>query len=228
MLLLVGLFTLSTINSIKPVMTASDAAVVLFIFSIATVSADKQGVNTAAVQHTVLAVHSGSQRVDAVLMALAGVTLSLGAPVKTQVERLSVAMDQLESLSNEVRERSSVMQSQGDGYFLRWEQELAQLHDEASRARGVKRKQLVQAQFLKLRAGYLRVNSGLNQFHTDLRALRSLLEHDLTASAVIEIKSLREKVTASAPSLHESLAKLEAEFKSLGKELTFVGQPRSQ
>jgi hypothetical protein len=228
MLLLVGLFSLSPINSLKPVMTASDAAVVLFIFSVATVSADKQGVNSAAVQHTVLAVHSGNQRVDAVLMALAGVTLSLGTPVKTQVERLAVAMDQLESLAHEVRERSSVMQSQGDGYFFRWEQELAQLHDEASRAQGVKRKQVVQAQFLKLRAGYMRVNSGLTLFLADLRALRALLEHDLTPSAVVEIKSLREKVTASAPSLHESLAKLEADFKALGKELTFVGQPRNQ
>ncbi|MCS6274043.1 MAG: DUF2959 family protein [Opitutus sp.] len=209
-------------------MTASDAAVVLFIFSVATVSADKQGVNSAAVQHTVLAVHSGNQRVDAVLVALAGVSLSLGTPVKTQIERLAAAMDQIESLAAEVRERSSVMQSQGDGYFFRWEQELAQLHDESSRARGFKRKQVVQAQFLKLRAGYMRVNSGLTQFLADLRVVRALLDHDLTPSAVLEIKSVSEKVTVSAPSLHESLAKLDEDFKSLGKELTFVGQPRSQ
>ena len=206
-------------------MTASDAAVVLFIFSVATVSADKLDVNSTTVQHTVLAVHSGNQRVDALLVALAGVNLSLGTPVKTQVERLAVAMGDLESLANEVQERSSVMQSQGDGYFCRWEQELAHLHDEASRTRGLKRKQVVQAQFLKLRAGYIRVNSGLTLFLADLRVVRSLLDHDLTPLAVVEIKNLREKVTASAPSLHESLSKLEADFKSLGKELTFVSQP---
>jgi hypothetical protein len=209
-------------------MTASDAAVVLFIFSVATVSADKLEVNTAAVQNTVLSVYVGNQRVDAVLTALDGVALNLGAPVRTQVERLAAAAEGLEALAHEVRERASVLQSQGDGYFFRWEQELAQLHDEASRARGFKRKQMVQAQFLKLRAGYLRVNSGLTQFLADLRALRALLEHDITRTTVLEIRSLREKLTASAPPLHESLAKLQDDFKALGKELMFVGQPRSQ
>jgi hypothetical protein len=209
-------------------MTASDAAVVLFIFSVVTVSADKLEVNTAAVQNTVLSVYVGNQRLDAVLTALDGVALNLGAPVRTQVERLAAATEGLEALAHEVRERASVLQSQGDGYFCRWEQELAQLHDEASRARGFKRKQMVQAQFLKLRAGYLRVNSGLTQFLSDLRALRALLEHDITRTTVLEIRSLREKVTASAPPLHESLAKLQDDFKALGKELMFVGQPRSQ
>ena len=98
-------------------MTASDAAVIFFIFSVATVSADKLDVNSTTVQHTVLAVHSGNQRVDALLVALAGVNLSLGTPVKTQVERLAVAMGDLESLANEVQERASVMQSQ-QKFFL--------------------------------------------------------------------------------------------------------------
>ena len=209
-------------------MTSSDAAVVLFIFSLATVSADKQGVRSVIVQHTVLVVQSGNQRVDAVMMALDGITLSLGTPVKTQVERLTAAMGQLELLANEVSERSSVLQSRGDGYFFRWEQELTQLQDETSRARGVKRKQLVQAQFLKLRAGYMRVNSCLTQFMSDLRALRALLEQDQTPLVLVELRSWREKVAVSAPPLHEALAKLEADFKSLGNELTFVDQSRSQ
>ena len=102
-------------------MTASDAAVVLFIFSFAAVSADKLDVNSATLQHTAWAVHAATQRVDAVLVALAGVSISVGTPAKTQVERFNLAMGELENLAKEVRERSAMLQSQGDEVApVRW------------------------------------------------------------------------------------------------------------
>ena len=220
----VDLLTISPLNLIRPVMTASDAAVVLFVFSLATVNADKQEVSSANLQYTVLAVHSGRQRVDAVLVALAGLKLSPGTPTKKQVDRFVMAMVELETLANEVRDHAVVMQSQGDEYFRRWDQELAKLQDKSLVSLSLSRKQAVQVQFSKLRARYVQVNADFAQFLPDLRVISDLLAHDLTPTKIMDFKCLHYKTTVIAPRLNESLVTLAADFKSLGHALTFVSQ----
>ena len=203
-------------------MTASDAAVVLFIFTIATVSADKPMAASASLQHAAWAVHAGPQRVDAVLVALAGVALRVGEPLSEQVERLNQAKGDLERLAKEIGECWSLLQAQGESCFHRWETELAQLQTEPLGAFTAQRRQTVQGQFSHLRTGYGRTVRSFPPFLGPLHRIGVLLASDLTREGLAEFQSLRAQVVAGAPPLRAALAELETGFGALGFEFVLI------
>ena len=207
-------------------MTASDAAVVLFIFTIATVSADKPMAASASLQHAAWSVHAGPQRVDAVLVALAGVALRLGEPLSSQVERLNQAKADLEGLAKEIGECWSLFQAQGESGFHRWETELAQLQNQPLGAFTARRRQSVQGQFSQLRAGYGRAVRAFPPVLGPLQRIGVVLAGDLTREGLGELQSLSAQVVAGAPTLREALAELEAGFGALGPELVLIAPVR--
>jgi type I site-specific restriction endonuclease len=203
-------------------MTASDAAVVLFIFTLATVSADKPDANVATLQHAAWAVHAGPQRVDAVLVAVAGLVLRVGEPIAAQVERLNKARGELETLAKEIHDCWSLLRAQEETGFHRWDLELAQLQGEKVATRTTERQQAVQAQFRQLCASYELADLRFPQVRDPLRHIADLLTHDLTQDGLTELARLSSEVADSAPPLREALEDLENGFQELGNGLSPV------
>ncbi len=206
---------------LKSALSASLAAAVLLMAGCASPTGyDKAADTSSTLEKAAQNIHKGNGQIDAVLFALSSLVNTPAADLKPQFEKFSSAVGKLESLSDDVNTQAASMQTQGDNYFRSWDLDLAKIQNEDIRTRSTDRKNIVAANFNRVRMSYVRTQAAFIPFMSDLKDIRTALSTDLTAGGIASIKPVAKKADNNVTPLRESLTALEGEFTKLGISLS--------
>jgi hypothetical protein len=168
-----------------------------------------------------------AQSIDNALVPLGTVVSTLSdlvtnpAPdITLQFKKFSAAVDDLDSLANEVTVREAAMREQGAAYFQKWDEELAKIQNDDIQSRSLERKNAVAARFEQVKLSYTQAKTNFVPFMSDVKDIRRALSTDLTAGGIDSVKSLAAKANDKVPALRQSLVSLSTEFKNLGVSLS--------
>jgi hypothetical protein len=140
--------------------------------------------------------------------------------MKPQFIRFNSAVNDLESLSKDVADKSATMQKKGSAYFQKWDEELARIQTEDIRSRSAARKTEVMQGFERVQANYQNSSVTLAPFLARLGDIRTALSTDLTPAGLDSIRGSVGSAKTEGESVKQSLRSLAADFKNLGVSLS--------
>ncbi len=181
---------------------------------------EKAGTTSTSLQAAAQGVDHALIPLESVVVTLADLVNNPGPDMTPQFQKFSLAVDQLSASANEVGSRTTAMQSQGEAYFQKWDQELAKIQNDDIQTRSLDRKNAVAARFQQVRVSYGKTDAAFAPFMSDLKDIRTALATDLTAGGLASVKGLAGKANAKAATLRESLIHLSADFRKLGVALS--------
>ncbi len=201
-------------------LASSLAAAALFMGGCASTGYDKAHSTSTSLEKAAGEVHKGNGQIDAVLFSLSSLINNPEADLKPQFNKFDSAVSKLESLAEDVSERTGTMRTQGAAYFRTWDEELAKIQNEDIRTRSADRKAAVAVQFEKVRLSYIQTKADFAPFMSDLKDIRTALATDLTRGGLASVKDSATKANTNSAPLRTSLSRLESDFKALGVALS--------
>jgi hypothetical protein len=179
--------------------------------------ADKTGKGIANFQAEIL---NGKKAVDSTLKALDQVAQSANTDPRKPYEQYVKEVKNLDSVAEKARKRGQDMKEQGQAYFTKWQQELAQVKDPDVRKLAEERKAKLQESFDKIREYTEPLKQQFEPWMSSLKDLQSYLANDLTAQGVAAAKKLFDKAKSDGVKVQKSMDALVEELKSLSATLT--------
>ncbi len=159
-------------------------------------------------------------QLDGALSALTDLTSNPGADLLPQFKSFTVAVSRLTKSSESLSAASAKIQTLGQAYFEKWDQQAATIQNEDIRSRSVARKAEVSERFDRIRANYEKARTSFTPLISDLNDIQRALSTDLTADGIKAVAPLATKANQSAQPLHESLGKLAEDFSALGTAMS--------
>jgi DUF2959 family protein len=162
----------------------------------------------------------GNTLIDVSLADLNDLVSNPAPDLRKQFDMFNDAVNKLDVAAKDIASKAEKMKSQGKDYFAKWDEELAQIHNEDIRSRSEARRNEVAANFDRISRQYDETETAFLPFMSDLRDVQKFLSTDLTAGGLAAIKDPAAKATSDAVPVKESLGRLSDEFKSLGVSMS--------
>lgn len=201
-------------------LASSLAAAVLLASGCASTGHKQAAHASTSLEKTAHEIRLGNGQIDAVLFSLDSLVHSPAPDLKAQFNKFDSAVTKLESLSKDVTDRAADMQKEGADYFRTWDEELAKIQNESIRSRSTVRKNIVAANFERVRVSYMNTRASFTPFMSDLKDIRTALAMDLTVAGLASVKPAAANARTNAVPLRESIYTLESDFRTLGVSLS--------
>jgi len=161
-------------------------------------------------------ISAGKGKVDAVLTSLNDLVGTSQGDLVPKFKAFNTAFSDLESTAKDVKAKVTKMREQGNEYFKKWDEQLAQIKSEDIKNRSAERKAAVQKEFMDIKKSYTEAQMAFQPFMSQLKDVQTALGTDLTTGGVASVKSTVEKANATGGQLKTAMDQLAAEFKQLG------------
>jgi hypothetical protein len=158
----------------------------------------------------------GKGKVDAVLASLNDLVGTTQGDLVPKFKAFNTAYSDLVSTAKDVKSKVTKMREQGNEYFKKWDEQLAQIKSEDIKSRSAERKAAVQKEFLDIKRSYTEAQMAFQPFMGQLKDVQTALGTDLTTAGVASVKSTVEKANATGAQLKTSMDQLATQFKELG------------
>jgi len=186
---------------------------------------DKGMATAAGLKESAAQVEAARSKIDAVLVSLNDLVNKPQSDLRPQFKKFSANVDALDSSAGDVRNSVAAMRKNGNEYFARWDQELADIQNENLRTRSAARKQEVNASFTDLKRSYAEAQIAVGPLMADMRDVQKYLGTDLTSAGVASLKDVAPKANADGAKLKGSFDKLSYDLKTLGVSMSAANGP---
>lgn len=163
---------------------------------------------------------TGQTKIDAVLGSLGELINNPQGDLRVGFNKFTAAVKSLEATAADVRKRVEGMRKAGNEYFQRWDQQLADIHNEDIKQRSAARRAEMQQKFTEVKRGYTEMQQAFGPFMQDLKDIQTALSTDLTVGGLAAIRSVADKTNNDGHTLRNSAQQLVSHFKSLGVALS--------
>ena len=179
--------------------------------------ADKTGAGIAEFRDEIV---NGKKAIDATMTSLSEIAATANTDPRKAFEQYSKDVSNLESTASKIRKRAQEMQAQGQAYFKKWEQELADVSNPEIRDLAAQRKAKLQTTFEDIRKHTEPLKSQFDPWMSDLKDLQRYLGNDLTIAGVDAAKGLFKKTTSQGTEVQKSMDALVAELNTVAATIT--------
>ena len=179
--------------------------------------ADKTGAGIAEFREEIV---NGKKAIDATMKSLSDIAATANTDPRKAFTQYSKDVSNLESTANKIRKRAQAMQEQGQTYFKKWEQELAQVSNPEIRGLAEQRKAKLQQTFESIRKYTEPLKAQFDPWMSDLKDLQRYLGNDLTIAGVDAAKGLFSKTTNEGMEVQKSMDALVAELNTVAATIT--------
>jgi hypothetical protein len=179
--------------------------------------ADKTGAGIAEFRQEIV---NGKTAIDNTMKALDQIAASATTDPRKAFEQYSKSVTTLESVADKARKRGQDMKEQGQAYFKKWEQEMAQVQNPEIRSLAEQRKAKLQETFGSIKKYTEPLKAQFDPWMSDLKDLQKYLGNDLTIAGVDAAKGLFAKVRAEGVEVQKSMDALVAELNTIAATIT--------
>lgn len=179
--------------------------------------ADKTGAGIAEYRDEVVNV---KKAVDATIKSMDQVEVTANTDPRKAFEQFSKDLAALDSAASKARQRGQEMKSQGEAYFVNWEQQLAQVKNPEIKQLAEQRKDKVRAAFDGIKKVAEPLRAQFDPWLSDLKDLQAYLNNDLTIAGVDAARSQFTKAKADGEEVVKSMDALVAELNSIAAAVT--------
>jgi hypothetical protein len=142
--------------------------------------------------------------------------------LRPQFKKFSSQLDSMISEAKDIGDARRSMDSKGKEFFAKWDEQIAQIHNEDIKARSQSRKEEVSQKLLAIKRSYSEAEIAFTPFVSDLKDVQKFLSVDLTTGGLAAIKSPAANAVKNAGPLKDCCVRLAADFKALGVAMSAV------
>jgi len=179
--------------------------------------ADKTGAGIAEFRAEIL---TAKAAIDKTMDSLDQIAATATTDPRKAYEQYSKSVNHLESVAAKAAKRGQAMKADGQAYFKKWEQEIAQVSNAEIRQLAEQRKTKLQDAFSTIRQHSEPLKAQFDPWMSDLKDLQKYLGNDLTIAGVDAAKGLFAKTRAEGVEVQKSMDGLVAELNSIAAAIT--------
>jgi benzoyl-CoA reductase/2-hydroxyglutaryl-CoA dehydratase subunit BcrC/BadD/HgdB len=124
-------------------------------------------------------------------------------------------LDKLESTRSDTRSRAERMESIGDEYFRKWEEELGTLKNESIRKVSMQRRTELNEAYQKIKESMKNAGKEFTPYVNDLRDLKSYFSTDLTAAGIKAMDANMKRTVKEGSGLKETGVRLSKDLQKV-------------
>jgi hypothetical protein len=179
--------------------------------------ADKTGAGMAEFREEIL---SAKAAIDNTMDSLDQVAATATTDPRKAFEQYSKSVKHLESVAAKAGKRGQAMKADGEAYFKKWEQEIAQVSNPEIRQLAEQRKARLQGAFTGIRQHAEPLKAQFDPWLSDLKDLEKYLGNDLTVTGVDAARNLITRSRWQGVEVQKAMDGLVAELNSIAATIT--------
>ena len=183
---------------------------------------DKGQATAASLKASSEKIDAASGQLNATLASLNDLVNNPQPDLRPQYTKFSNNVDDLGKLARHVQDSVAAMREKGKEFFDQWNAQLAEIKNEDIRSRSTARQQEVSAALSDVKTSYAEAETAFRPLMSNLRDIQKYLGIDLTRAGVASMKDITAKTNEESATLRTAVAKLVADFKSLGVAMSAV------
>ena len=148
--------------------------------------------------------------------------------LRPQFKAFSKNLKVVESSADHIAAARKAMADSEQKFFDKWDEQLAEIHNEDIKARSQSRKEEVRQKMMAIKQRYEEGEQGFKPFVADLRDVQRALSIDLTPEGVSTVRPIVGKAMQDVGPLNDSIQQLALDFRALGVAMSSVAPKTSQ